>query len=132
MVNIHTFWCRGCQQLLILVPWGVQIVNVNLKDTFDGKTTLIWCRGVPWVSRGAVGCDCGVIWLIYINFGAVGCQQLLILVPWGVQIVNVNLKDTFDGKTTLIWCLGVPWVSWGVVESYGKYIYIHFGAVGCH
>ena len=49
MVNIHTFWCRGvstiinfgamvCQQLLILVPWGVQIVNINLKDTFDGKT----------------------------------------------------------------------------------------------
>ena len=61
MVNIHTFWCRGCQQLLILVPWGVQIVNVNLKDTFDGKTTLIWCRVVPWVSGGAVGCR-GVIW----------------------------------------------------------------------
>ena len=39
MVNIHTFWCRGCQQLLVLVPWGVQIVNIYLKDTFDDKTT---------------------------------------------------------------------------------------------
>ena len=61
MVNIHTFWCRGCQQLLILVPSVVVIVNVNLKDTFDDKITLIWCRGVPLVSWGAVGCR-GVIW----------------------------------------------------------------------
>ena len=37
---------------------------------------------------------------VYIHFGALGCEQLLILVPWGVQIVNVNLKVTFDGKTT--------------------------------
>ena len=74
------------------------------------------CHGVSW---GAVGCDRGVIWLINIHFGAVGCQQLLILVPWGVQIVNVNLKDTFDGKTTLIWCRGVPWVSWGAVGCRG-------------
>ena len=73
------------------------------------------CRGVPWG---------GVIWLIYIHFGAVGCQHLLRLVSWGVQIVNVNLKDTFDGKTTLIWCRGVPLVSWGlIVGSYGLYTY---------
>ena len=71
------------------------------------------CRGVPW------GVIVGVIWLIYKHFGAVGCQQLLILVPWGVQIANVNLKDTFDGKTTCIWCLGVPWVSWGAVGYRG-------------
>ena len=61
MVNIHTFWCCGCQKLLILVLWVVQIVNVNLNDTFDGKTTFIWCHGVPWVSWGAVVCS-GVIW----------------------------------------------------------------------
>ena len=47
----------GCQQLLISVPWGVQIVKTNLKDTFHGKTTKIWCRGVL---LGVVGCR-GVI-----------------------------------------------------------------------
>ena len=73
-------------------------------------------HGVSW---GAVGCDQGVIWLIYIHFDAVRCQQLLILVPWGVKIVKVDLKDTFDGKTTLIWCRGVPWVSWGAVGCRG-------------
>ena len=70
------------------------------------KLLKILCRGVPW---GVMGCDRGVIWLIYMHFGAVECQKLLILVPWGVQIVNVNLKDTFDGKTTFIWCRGVSW-----------------------
>ena len=42
--------------------------------------------------------------------------------PRGVQIVNVNLKDTFDGKTTLIWCCGVPLVSWGVVGYRGVWL----------
>ena len=61
MVNIYTFCCRGCQQLLILVTWGVQMIKTNLKDTFHGKNYLkfgaVGCRGVSW---GVLGCR-GVI-----------------------------------------------------------------------
>ena len=67
------------------------------------KLLKIWCRGVPWGVVGAVGClsyGNNIIWQIKIHFGALGYQKLLILVLWGVQTVIVNLKDTFDGKTT--------------------------------
>ena len=91
----------------------------HLKYIFDGKTTYnfvpcgaMWCRGVPWgVIVGSYG------FKIYIHFGAVGCQQLLILVPWGVQIVNVNLTKThLMVKLLKPWCRGVPW---GVVGCRG-------------
>ena len=66
MVNTHTFCAVGCQQLSILVSLGVQIVNVNFKDTFDCKNTFIWCRGVPWSVVESYG------------------KYTYILVPWGV------------------------------------------------
>ena len=77
MVNTHTFCAVGCQQLSILVSLGVQIVNVNFKDTFDCKNTFIWCRGVSWSHMVNIHTFwCRGVSLI-INFGAHGVFKLL-------------------------------------------------------